>query len=49
MIYKVIMMFRHSAGIVLICLLLQACGTKGPLYLPVPEQEPAQSDPQRRK
>jgi len=49
MIYKVNMMFRHSAGIVLICLLLQACGTKGPLYLPVPEQEPAQSDPQRKK
>lgn len=42
-------MFQRSAGIALICLLLQACGTKGALYLPEPEQKPAQSDPQRKK
>jgi len=42
------MMFHRAAGFVLLCLLLQACGTKGPLYLPGPDQKPAQSDPQRK-
>jgi len=43
---------RPAAGLMLLCLLLQACGTKGPLYLPPPDtqsdQRPAQTDPQRR-
>ena len=42
---------RPIAGL-LLCLFLQACGTKGALYLPRPdqqaEQRPAQSDQQRR-
>lgn len=42
------MMLRRAAGLVLLCLVLQACGTKGPLYLPPPDQKPAQSDPQRK-
>src|SRR3990172_13280716 len=35
---RVKMMPRRAAGLVLLCLLLQACGTKGPLYLPAPDQ-----------
>jgi len=42
------MMSRRAAGLLLLCLLLHACGTKGPLYLPAPDQKPAQSDPQRK-
>ena len=40
---------RRVAGLMLLCLLLHACGTKGALYLPRPDQQqPAQTDPQRK-
>jgi len=43
---------RPVTGLMLLCLVLQACGTKGPLYLPPPDkqsdQRPAQTDPQRK-
>ena len=39
---------RRVAGLMLLCLLLQACGTKGALYLPRPDQQPAQTDQQRK-
>ena len=43
---------RPVTGLMLLCLLLQACGTKGALYLPPPDkqsdQRPAQTDPQRK-
>jgi predicted small lipoprotein YifL len=30
---------RNAAGLLVLSLLLSACGTKGPLYLPTPEQQ----------
>ncbi|MGB7540630.1 MAG: lipoprotein [Burkholderiales bacterium] len=33
---------RRTAGLIVILLVLSACGTKGPLYLPPPLQKPQQ-------
>jgi predicted small lipoprotein YifL len=35
---------RRTAGLLLVALLLSACGTKGPLRLPSPEQGVRQQD-----
>jgi predicted small lipoprotein YifL len=35
---------RRAAGILLVFLLLSACGTRGPLTLPQPEQKPQQDN-----
>jgi predicted small lipoprotein YifL len=35
---------RSVAGLILMLLALWACGTKGSLYLPPPEQKPQQQD-----
>ena len=37
-------MRRRVAGLVLVLLLLSACGNKGALYLPSPEQDPKQDN-----
>jgi predicted small lipoprotein YifL len=43
-------MRRRVAGLVFIFLFLSACGNRGPLYLPSPEQDPKQdSKPAPRK
>jgi len=35
---------RLVAGLILALLVLSACGTRGPLYLPSPEQKKASQD-----
>jgi len=42
------LMLSRIAGILLLSLVVQACGTKGPLFLPAPDQKPAQSDQLRK-
>ncbi len=42
-------MLRNAALILLLPLVLNACGTRGPLYLPSPQdQKPAQQEPARK-
>jgi predicted small lipoprotein YifL len=48
MISSVKIISSRAAFLLVICLLLQACGTKGPLYLPKPDDKPAQSEQQRK-
>jgi predicted small lipoprotein YifL len=38
---------RRVAGLLLVVLLLPACGTKGALYLPTPEQKAQQQKKQQ--
>ena len=40
--------FSRTAILLVLCLILQACGTKGPLYLPKPDDKPAKSEQQRK-
>ena len=35
---------RRGAGLLLLALSLQACGNRGPLYLPEPEQRDSKQD-----
>jgi predicted small lipoprotein YifL len=35
---------RRTAGLILMLFALSACGTKGALFLPPPEQKPQQQD-----
>jgi len=35
---------RRAAGLIIVLLALSACGTKGALYLPPPEQKPQQDN-----
>jgi len=42
------LMLSRVAGVLLLSLILQACGMKGPLFLPAPDQKPAQSDQPRK-
>jgi predicted small lipoprotein YifL len=42
------LMLPRVAGVLLLSLVLQACGTKGPLFLPPPDQKPAPSDQPRK-
>jgi predicted small lipoprotein YifL len=39
----------RTAGLLLVLALLSACGTKGPLYLPTPEQKAQQQKQQDNK
>jgi predicted small lipoprotein YifL len=38
----------RTAALVILCLFLQACGTKGPLYLPKPDDKATQGEQQRK-
>jgi predicted small lipoprotein YifL len=38
---------RRAAGLLLVLAQLSACGTKGPLYLPTPEQKAQQQKQQQ--
>jgi predicted small lipoprotein YifL len=40
-------MLRSATAIVLLSLVVNACGTRGPLYLP-PEQKPPQQEQSRK-
>jgi predicted small lipoprotein YifL len=40
---------RRTAGLLLLVLVLPACGTKGPLYLPTPEQKAQQQQKQQQQ
>jgi len=40
---------RHAAGLLIMLLALSACGTKGALYLPPPEQKQQDSKPAPRQ
>jgi predicted small lipoprotein YifL len=36
-------MLRRAVGLILVLITLSACGNKGSLYLPTPEQNPEQN------
>lgn len=40
---------RLIAGLILVLVVLSACGTRGPLYLPSPERPPQDNNPSPRK
>jgi predicted small lipoprotein YifL len=40
---------RRVAVLVAVALLVAACGTKGPLYLPKPDPDPERTDARRPK
>ena len=41
-------MLRYAAGLLFLLIFLQGCGTKGPLYLPAPDKNPAPADQKRK-